>query len=33
MKTGSKEAHDVTIKYIFSRIGKIRTTEEFLEEA
>ncbi|WP_394883381.1 isochorismatase family protein [Clostridium baratii] len=33
MKAGSQEAHDATIKYIFSRIGKIRSTEEFLEEA
>lgn len=32
MTTGSKEAHDCTVKYIFSRIGRVRTTDEFISE-
>ena len=32
MATFSPEAHEATIKYIFPRIGKMRTTEQFLAE-
>lgn len=33
MTTFSQEAHDATLKFIFPRIGKLRTTEEFLTDA
>lgn len=32
MTTFSQEAHDATIKFIFPRIGKLRTTDEFLAQ-
>ncbi|KHD85060.1 isochorismatase family protein [Heyndrickxia ginsengihumi] len=32
MTTFSKEEHDATIRYIFPRIGRIRTTEEFVNQ-
>lgn len=32
MTAASKEEHDCTIKYIFPRIGRIRTTDEFISE-
>jgi nicotinamidase-related amidase len=32
MKTFSQEEHDATCKYIFPRIGKLRTHEQFLSE-
>lgn len=32
MTAASKEEHDSTIKYIFPRIGRIRTTDEFISE-
>lgn len=32
MKAENEEAHKLTIKYIFNRIGKIRKTEEFINE-
>ncbi|GGA26964.1 isochorismatase family protein [Paenibacillus physcomitrellae] len=32
MKTFSQEQHDATVNYIFPRIGKIRTTEQFLAQ-
>ncbi|GAA0070780.1 hydrolase [Clostridium sardiniense] len=32
MTAASKEEHDCTIKYIFPRIGRIRTTDELISE-
>lgn len=32
MKSSNEEAHNCTIKYIFERIGKVRTTDEFIKE-
>jgi nicotinamidase-related amidase len=32
MTTFSQEEHDMTLRFIFPRIGKLRTTEEFLEQ-
>lgn len=32
MTTFSQEAHDASIRFIFPRIGKLRTTEEFLSQ-
>ncbi len=32
MTAASKEEHDCTVKYIFPRIGRIRSTEEFISE-
>jgi nicotinamidase-related amidase len=32
MTTYTEEEHNATCKYIFPRIGKLRTTEQFLEE-
>ncbi|WP_138494643.1 isochorismatase family protein [Paenibacillus pinistramenti] len=32
MKTYSQEQHDASVKYIFPRIGKVRTTAEFLAQ-
>lgn len=32
MMTFTQEAHDATLKFIFPRIGKLRTTEEFLTQ-
>ncbi|MGG7098795.1 isochorismatase family protein [Clostridium sardiniense] len=32
MTAASKEEHECTIKYIFPRIGRIRTTDEFISE-
>jgi hypothetical protein len=32
MRTFSQEEHDATCKYIFPRIGKLRTLEQFLSE-
>ena len=32
MTTFSKEEHDATCNYIFPRIGKVRTTQQFLSE-
>lgn len=32
MKTFSQEEHDATVRYIFPKLGKVRTTDEFLSE-
>ncbi|MDP4155091.1 MAG: isochorismatase family protein [Bacillota bacterium] len=32
MTTFSQEAHEATIRFIFPRIGKLRTTEDFLSQ-
>jgi nicotinamidase-related amidase len=32
MTTFSEEAHNATVKFIFPRIGRIRTTDEFLSQ-
>ncbi len=32
MTTFSQEAHEATLKFIFPRIGRLRTTEEFLAQ-
>lgn len=33
MTTFSQEAHEATLKFIFPRIGKLRTAEQFLSDA